>query len=161
MKRLIFIFCFFFIVTIVIGQSDQIRKVKIGDIVAMIDTSACPLVINFWASWCQPCIHEITWFEKNILPLQSKGVKLILVSLDAKQDYLNYISAFAAKKKYQSTIIWLDEVNAEMFCSKIDQTWDGSIPVTLMINNKKNYRRFFAHQLPEPRLQLELQKLLE
>ena len=144
-----------------VSFSQQIKKVKIGDVLKMIDTSSSPLVINFWASWCKPCVHEIPWFEKNIIPLESKGVKLILVSLDLKEDYPKAIAEFAKKENYQATIIWLDETNPDMFCPKIDRSWDGTIPVTLMVNNKKKYKQFFAQQLPEPRLKSELQKLIE
>ena len=159
MKKSIITFCFLFLQLIALSQ--HIQKVKINDIVKMIDTSNATLVINFWASWCKPCVHEIPWLEKNILPLQSQDVKLILVSVDSKSDYLKNLQAFANKEKYQSTIIWLDESNADFFCPKIDKSWDGSIPVTLMDNNKKKYKQFFGYQLTEPRLQLELKKLLE
>ena len=159
MKKSIITFCFLFLQLIALSQ--HIQKVKINDIVKMIDTSNATLVINFWASWCKPCVHEIPWLEKNILPLQSQDVKLILVSVDSKSDYLKNLQAFANKEKYQSTIIWLDESNADFFCPKIDKSWDGSIPVTLMVNNKKKYKQFFGYQLTEPRLQLELKKLLE
>jgi len=159
MKKLIMVFIFLMITNFVFSQ--QIKKVKIDDVVKMIDTTTCPLVINFWASWCKPCVHEIPWFEKNILPLQNQGVKLILVSLDFKEDYPKALSAFAKKENYQSTILWLDETNADMFCPKIDRSWDGAIPVTLMVNNKRKYKQFYAQQLPEPRLKLELQKLME
>ncbi len=127
----------------------------------MIDTTSSPLVINFWASWCKPCIHEIPWFEKTIEPFKSSGVKLILVSVDFKEDYPKRLTAFVKKQNYQSTILWLDETDANMFCAKIDRTWEGTIPVTLMVNNKKHYRQFYNQQLPEPRLKLELQKLIE
>ena len=150
-----------FLLMMHVSFSQQIKKVKIGDVLKMIDTSSSPLVINFWASWCKPCVHEIPWFEKNIIPLESKGVKLILVSLDLKEDYPKAIAAFAKKENYQSIIIWLDETNPDMFCPKIDRSWDGAIPVTLMVNNKKKYKQFFAQQLPEPRLKSELQKLIE
>lgn len=156
-----FLLSLFFLFVAESSFAQRIQKVKIDDVVHMMDTATCPLVVNFWASWCKPCVHEIPWFEKDIAALKEKGVKLILVSLDLPQDYPKNIADFAKKENYQSTIVWLDESNAEIFCKKIDKAWDGAIPVTMMVNNKKKYKQFFAQQLPEPKLKLELQKLLE
>ncbi|MDE3144612.1 MAG: TlpA family protein disulfide reductase, partial [Bacteroidota bacterium] len=142
-------------------SAQQIKKVKIDDVLKMIDTTASPLVINFWASWCKPCVHEIPWFEKTMEAFKTKGVKLILVSVDYKDDYPKWLTKFVNEQHYQSTIFWLDETDANMFCPKIDRSWEGTIPVTLMVNNKKHYRQFYDQQLPEPRLKLELQKLIE
>lgn len=141
-------------------NAQEIKKVKINELVKMIDTSSVPLVINFWASWCAPCIKEIPWFEKSVAAFKDQKVKLILVSLDFAEDYPKGIAAFAKKNNYQSTIVWLDETNADEFCPKIDEKWDGAIPVTLMVNRKLQYRQFFAQQLPEQRLVQELQKLI-
>jgi thiol-disulfide isomerase/thioredoxin len=144
------------------GFSQQIRKVKIGDVEKMIDTSSSPIIVNFWASWCQPCIHEIPWFEKAVGEMKDKNVKIILVSLDFASDYKNnVIKNFVQKQGYTSTVVWLDETNADKFCPKIDSSWDGAIPVTLMVNNKKHYRQFYEFQLKEERFKLELAKLVE
>lgn len=156
---------FLFLLAIVCVQlsvsAQQIRKLKVGELLKLIDTTTVPLVVNFWATWCTPCIHEIPWFEKQVAIYAGRKVKLILVSIDFPDDYPKAIAAFAKKNGYTSQIIWLNETNADEFCPKIDKSWDGSIPVTLMVNNKKHYREFFKQQLPEPRLQLELQKLTE
>lgn len=141
-------------------QAQEIKKVKIDDLVKIIDTSSVPLVINFWASWCAPCIKEIPWFEKSVADFKDQKVKLILVSLDFAEDYPKGIADFAKKNNYRSTIVWLDETNADEFCPKIDEKWDGAIPVTLMVNKQRQYRQFFAQQLPEQRLVQELQKLV-
>lgn len=158
MKKLAVLFLVVMITTTV--QSQEIQKVKIKDLVKIIDTSSVPLVVNFWASWCAPCIKEIPWFEKSVDAFKDQKVKLILVSLDFAEDYPKGIAAFAKKNNYKSKIVWLDETNADEFCPKIDEKWDGAIPVTLMVNKKRQYRQFFAQQLPEQRLVQELEKLV-
>ncbi|MEO8174479.1 MAG: TlpA disulfide reductase family protein [Sediminibacterium sp.] len=140
-------------------QAQQIKKMKIDGLLKMIDTSSTPLLVSFWATWCSPCVREIPWFEKNVAAFADKKVKLVLVSIDFPEDYPKNIAAFAKKNGYQSEIIWLNETNADEFCPKIDKSWEGAIPATLMVNNKKNYRQFFGQQLPEPKLIEELQKL--
>lgn len=158
MKKIAILFTIVFLATT--AQSQEIKKVKINDLVKMIDTSSVPLVVNFWASWCAPCIKEIPWFEKSVAAFKDQKVQLILVSLDFAEDYPKGIATFAKKNNYQSKIVWLDETNADEFCPKIDEKWDGAIPVTLMVNKKREYRQFYAQQLPEQRLILELQKLV-
>jgi thiol-disulfide isomerase/thioredoxin len=143
------------------ATSTAIPKLKIDELVKMIDTSSQPLIINFWATWCKPCTHEIPWFEETVAEFKDKNVKLILVSLDFKEDYPNKLKQFVAKQKYQSQVVWLNETNADVFCPQIDSLWGGSIPSTLMINKKKNYRQFFEHQIKEERFRLEVQKLVE
>ncbi len=143
------------------GYSQKIRKVKMDDVVKMIDTSSVPIIVNFWASWCVPCVHEIPWFEKAVAELKGKQVKLVLVSLDFVSDYPAKLKAFVKEKGYQSTIVWLDETDANSFCPKIDTAWSGTIPATIMVNNKTHYRQFFGEQVPEPRFKQELQKLVE
>jgi len=144
-----------------VASSQNIKSVKINDIVNIIDTSSAPTVINFWATWCGPCVAEIPWFEKLIDEMKDKNIQLILVSLDFKTAYPKDVTNFVIKKKYKSTIFWLNETDASFYCPLIDKDWNGNIPVTIMVNNKKNYKQFYDSQLPEARLKLELQKLVE
>ncbi len=144
-----------------LGTAQSIQKVKIDELLKLIDTSSMPLVVNFWATWCGPCIREIPWFEKNVALFADKNVKLLLVSIDFADEYPKGIAGFAKKSGFLSQILWLNESEVEVFCSKIDKSWEGSIPVTLMVNNKKKYKQFYKQQLPEQKLVLELQKLVE
>ncbi len=160
MKKIIFLLLFALSASNVFSQ--EIKKVKIEELVKMIDTSTSPIVVNFWASWCKPCIHEIPWFEKTVAAYNEKGVKMVLVSLDFKEDYQNKaLHKFVKKTGYTSNVVWLDETDADKFCPPIDSAWGGSIPATLMVNNKKGYRQFFEFQVKEERFKQEIEKLVE
>ncbi|MFN3793861.1 MAG: redoxin domain-containing protein [Chitinophagaceae bacterium] len=159
MKKLLLICCI--AICAQTAEAQAIRKVKIYDVLKMMDTATTPLVVNFWASWCKPCVQEIPWFEKSVAALKDKKVRLVLVSLDFPEDYPKGIQEFAKKNGYQSRIVWLDETDADYFCPKIDLSWQGAIPATVLVNNKKKFRKFYGQQLPEEKLKLALLEMLE
>ncbi len=142
-------------------QAQTVTKVKITDVVAMIDSATTPLVINFWATWCGPCVRELRYFEKVIQPFKAQGVKVVLVSLDYPDEFPKGITDFAKNNGYTSELLWLNESDPTYFCPKIDPKWEASIPVTLMINPAKKYRQFYNTQLLETQLKLALQQLVQ
>lgn len=143
----------------IIGSAQEIPSVKMDDVVKMIDTSKGPLIVNFWASWCKPCIQEIPGFEKQV-NLAGDKVKLVLVSLDFSEDYPQKLKAFVSAQKYTSSILWLSETDANSFCPKIDNEWEGGIPATLFVNHSKNYRHFVNVPMNEDQFKKELDKIL-
>ena len=140
--------------------SQEIKKLKITDLERTIAASKTPLIVNFWATFCIPCIEEIPYFQKLVKKYQKDSVKLLLVSLDLQDDYPK-IRSFAAKRKFTAPIVWLNESNADYFCPKIDSTWSGAIPATIFINNKKGYRKFSEDQITEQQLEKEILAILE
>lgn len=143
------------------AQLPTIQRVKIGDIVRIIDSSKQPLIVSFWASWCSPCIHEIPWFEKNVAEYKDKGVKMLLVSIDFPWDYPKNLQKFIMQNNYQSQVVWLEDMKAAEYCPKIDSTWHGTIPVSLFVNNNTHFRQFFNRQVTEAQVQLLLKQFTQ
>ena len=141
----------------VMGQ--EVKKLKIGELEKLIAESRTPLIVNFWATFCKPCIEEIPYFEKLVEKYKQEGLSLLLVSLDMRDDYPK-IRPFASKRKFSSRIVWLDESNADYFCPRIDEKWSGGIPATLLIYNKTGKRLFMEDQVTEERLEKEILSIL-
>ncbi len=129
-------------------QAQPIRKMSVVELTDYIKKSEKPLVISFWATWCGSCVEEIPYFISTINNKYKGEVELLLVSLDIKDYYPSRITSFAQKRNFTAPIIWLNESNADVFCPAIDSTWSGAIPSNLMINNKKQYRKFYGGLAP-------------
>lgn len=159
MHRNFLIIFLLFISGFVFGQ--EIKSVKITELEKIIAESKTPLIINFWASWCKPCIEEIPYFQEEVKKHSKDSLDLLLVSLDFAEAYPGDILSVAKKRKFIVPIVWLDETNADYFCPKIDAKWSGAIPATFFINNKTGYRKFIEEQLPEEKLKKEIMAMLE
>ncbi len=133
------------------------KVVKLQDYISKSDSV---LVINFWATFCKPCAEEIPYFQTIVNKYKDQKVKLLLVSMDLKDEYPDKIKAFADKNNYTNQIVWLNETNADYFCPKVDKGWMGGIPSTLIINPKTGYRKFFEQQLGAIEFEDELKKAL-
>ena len=149
------------IVLATFAGAQEIKKLSIDELSTYIARSNKPLVVNFWATWCSSCVEEIPYFISTVKEKYGDQVELLLVSLDVKRYYPAAIKAFAAKKNFVAPIAWLSETNADVFCPRIDNRWGGEIPVTLMINNNKGYRKFFNRALTQPQLEIALKTLAE
>jgi thiol-disulfide isomerase/thioredoxin len=161
-KKLSLLFCLSMLGYNAFNQ--HIPKMKITDVekyIAAEDSSADVLVINFWATFCKPCVAEIPSFIKVTNAYKNSGVKLLLVSLDLPSYYPAKIAAFASRHNFNTNIAWLNETDADYFCPKIDAHWSGAIPATLIINTKTGYRKFFEDEMDAASFEKELKLSLK
>ncbi len=101
-------------------------------------------VINFWATWCAPCVKEIPHFEKLNQEFADSNVKVILVNLDFPNHFEGRLVPFITENKIKSEVIMLDDPNSNYWINQVSQQWSGSIPATLIYN--KNKREFFEKE---------------
>jgi thiol-disulfide isomerase/thioredoxin len=139
----------------------QVKKIKAAELRDYIAGSRHPLIVSFWATFCEPCNKEIPYLQRIADEHKQDGVELLLVSLDLPSYYPGRISDFAGRKDYHCQLAWLDETNADYFCPLVDTKWSGGIPASLFINNHTHYRQFFDRQLTEPQVALAIRDLVK
>ena len=99
MKKMITI-ALFFCFTMAL-QAQQIPKLKMTDVVnSFSNKSDTVYVINFWATFCKPCVAEIPDFIKITNKYKNQKVKLVLVSVDLPSFYPTKIAAFAKHENF-------------------------------------------------------------
>ncbi|HEY0651561.1 MAG TPA: TlpA disulfide reductase family protein [Chryseosolibacter sp.] len=131
--------------------------IKLGDLQKLINKKSDHVqVINFWATWCGPCIKELPYFEK-VTAENRPDVKITLVSMDLDLNPdAEKVYKFVARKNLKSEVLLLDEKDPNSWINKIDKEWNGSLPATLIINQKTGQRKFVGKELHEG----ELEKLI-
>lgn len=90
-------------------------------------------VVNFWATWCGPCVKELPHFEQ--LNSENKNIKVVLVSLDFKNQFESKLVPFLKKKSIKSEVVFLADTDYNSWLPIVDKNWSGSIPATLIIKN--------------------------
>lgn len=130
--------------------------VKLPELQKLIQQPGPVKVINFWATWCAPCVKEMPLLEK--LNQEGKNSKVILVSMDYDLDPdPAKVKKFIERKKILSQVVILAEENPNDWIEKIDKSWSGALPSTLVINPNSGKRKFIQGELKEG----DLEKLIQ
>ncbi|MFN8243819.1 MAG: TlpA family protein disulfide reductase [Ferruginibacter sp.] len=159
MRYLLLIFMLAGIQTV--AQAQPVPRLKMADVVKMYSQpSDTVYVINFWATFCKPCVAEIPDFIRICDQYAGQKVKLLLVSLDLKEDYPVTIRSFAQKRHFNTNIAWLNETNADVFCPMIDKSWSGAIPATLMVNARSGCKKFFEGEMKAAAFEMMLKETM-
>ena len=145
-------------------QSQRVR----GDIPVMDFDTFYPLlsqendtiyVINFWATWCAPCVREIPYFEKLYATYKDRKVEVILVSLDNPNHLENRVLPFLERMDVQSRVILLDDPRSSRWIPRVSDEWTGAIPATVIYS--RNFHSFYEKEFKYEELEAIIVPLLD
>lgn len=97
------------------------------------------LVMNFWATWCKPCVMELPHFEELNKKYKNQKIKVVLVSLDFEKDIETKLKPFLLRKNIQSKVIALTDSRQSTWIDQVSPEWSGALPASIFIKSGKFY----------------------
>ena len=158
--RSLSIICVFLLFSCNKPSKDTIEVVDFDGLYSKIDLSVDKTyVINFWATWCAPCVKELPHFEEINKEFKDKNTEVILVSLDFPSQIETKLIPYLKRNKIKSKVILLDDSKMNTWVPRVSEQWDGGIPATLIVN-ASNYN-FYPKPFKQEDLFIEINKVLE
>ena len=164
-----FIFTFFFLLfifsckkqdsKIVFDKVTSVKSYSYSELKPLLEKkNGKTYVINFWATWCAPCVKELPAFEKINKEYSNKNVEVLLVSLDFPKQVKKRLIPFINQKKLRSKVVLLDDVNEDVWIKAIDSSWSGALPATIIYSEKG--RSFYEQSFDYDKLETELKAFI-
>ena len=102
-----------------------------------------PLLVNFWASWCDGCREEFPDLVKIDEDYRDKGLSFLSVTVDDLEDK-GQAASFIQEMKARMPVVLLNVTDKETAIHSVDMNWDGALPATFIYDRARNvaYRHF-------------------
>lgn len=152
MKTLLFIL--FLLSFSLIANAQQIPAYSTDELIKHTSSKDTLYIINFWATWCVPCVQELPEFNSLKKRYENSPVKVMLMSLDFKEDYPYKLARFIEKKKLTPEVAWLSDTDPNVFIPKIYNSWEGSIPATIIVHPGKGFKKFIEGSVTEKQISI-------
>ncbi|GGE64195.1 AhpC/TSA family protein [Pedobacter psychrotolerans] len=145
------IFFIIYLSLIAYSASAQVKLLTLEDLDKRLTNGKdTTYVINFWATWCAPCVAELPNFEKLRLANVKNPVKVLLISLDFKSKLQKEVIPFVQKNNINAEVFILNASDRQADIQRVDEHWSGAIPATLFVNKKR--RKFYEKEFTETEL---------
>ena len=134
-----------------LAQNGELKVIKVPQLEQLMDDRKSDKlkVINFWATWCKPCVKELPYFEQAEKAFPE--VDFIYMSIDFSSN-ASKAEKFALKKGLNPDGLYLiDDVDYNAWIDKVSPEWTGAIPATLMIKDGKIF--FYEKEFHEGELE--------
>jgi len=132
-----------------VKQKNEIQVVNFGQLEPYLHkTNDTVYLVNFWATWCAPCIKELPAIKEVEEKYKNQKFKVLLVSLDFQKELKSKLDPFVKSKNITSKVFLLNDPNQSQWIDKVDANWSGEIPFTLIYRNqsRESYSQPFTFE---------------
>ena len=141
-------------------EKGKVEIIKIEGLQSLLNENNHKLhVINFWATWCKPCVKELPQFIA--LAENHPEITISLVSLDFVQDLDTKVLPFLEKKNIDLRVLLIDELDYNLWIDMVDPSWSGAIPATVIIEPETGHRKFLEKEFENDELEVEIQSFIK
>jgi thiol-disulfide isomerase/thioredoxin len=142
-----------------LAQTYDVKPIDVKGVKSLVDKNKGKvLLLNFWATWCPPCLEEFPALVKIHSNYKAKGVEMIGISMN-DQEEMDDLQAFLRKQKVPFPIYIAGTVEDE-FYTAIDKRWTSEIPLTMIYDKTGKLRYFHNDARTYEQFEKDLQSLL-
>lgn len=127
--------------------ADFTLKSTEGKDVKLSDYRGKVVLVDFWATWCPPCVKEIPHFNELAAEYGDKGLAVLGVSVD--QGGFKAIEKFQKKTPMKYTVVQSDRQTQMQYQSYLPRQMQGGIPYTFIIDKQGNIREYYVGYRPK------------
>lgn len=100
-------------------------------------TNETPTLINFWATWCVPCMEEMPLLLEAFRDAKYDHVNFVFVSMDFQKDIESKLREYITKENIISNTVVLAAPKSNQWINQVSEEWTGALPFTMIINQSK------------------------
>jgi thiol-disulfide isomerase/thioredoxin len=102
------------------------------------------LFVNFWASWCVPCVEEFPELVKIYNEHKNSKVDFLSVSVDLPSDIETKVKPFLTEQSADFSVVVVEEKKSDEVINLINPEWNGAVPVTVIYDKNGKRKEFIS-----------------
>jgi thiol-disulfide isomerase/thioredoxin len=129
-----------------VAETGDVREIDLDGLKKLIQRDpkdTRPLLVNFWATWCDPCREEFPDLVKIDADYRARGLNFVAISLDDVADIKARVEPFLKEMKATMRVVLLNVNDPEPAIHTVDPSWQGDMPATFLYD--KDGKVVFKH----------------
>jgi thiol-disulfide isomerase/thioredoxin len=136
----------------------------VGDLPAVLAAVRAPgakaVLVNVWATWCDPCREELPAIARFYRRHRAQGLRLVLVSADDEDRGAEVARVLAAAGIPAGTPSFIKHGDDMKFIDGLDRRWSGALPASFLFDGGGRQRRWWGEPVTAQALEIGVAGLL-